>query len=150
MSPEMLNNEGYYTKCDVWSIGCVMAELMTGRHTVPTVTSMDDLRRYFREPRRIHLPKRFDKNLRYLVQQCFRHDPVERPTCRQLLESVQAIAWTRSQRVSTRPVLSPSGTCGDVQGKTRMDTRSEYPRSTVEDGPHAIDDEDQYQKGRPL
>ena len=93
MSPEILNREGYDTKCDVWSVGCVIAELMTGRHTFPNMGSVDELRVHLLEQRTLDLPERFCQGLRDTVGLCLIRDPKKRPSCRELLAMKDVVAW---------------------------------------------------------
>ena len=97
MSPEILNREGYDTKCDVWSVGCVIAELMTGRHTFPNMGSVDELRVHLLEQRTLDLPERFCQGLRDTVGLCLIRDPKKRPSCRELLAMKDVVAWKRTQ-----------------------------------------------------
>nr|XP_021497086.1 mitogen-activated protein kinase kinase kinase 19 [Meriones unguiculatus] len=86
MAPEVINESGYGRKSDIWSIGCTVFEMATGK---PPLASMDRMAAMFYigahrglMPR---LPDRFSEAAVDFVRLCLTRDQHERPSALQLL-----------------------------------------------------------------
>ena len=83
LAPEIINNTGHDEKIDIWCVGVLMFELMTGQapwkgedvHTVKTNISQ----------LKINWPKNMDKDARDLISKILRYMPEERPSLRTIL-----------------------------------------------------------------
>ncbi|XP_073515688.1 serine/threonine-protein kinase Nek11-like isoform X2 [Phyllobates terribilis] len=85
MSPELFSNTGYNTKCDIWSLGCVLYEICS-------------LTRAFECPRWIKLvslivngpsptlPSKYSADLNDILQRMLRKDPALRPSAKEILQ----------------------------------------------------------------
>jgi Tol biopolymer transport system component len=79
MSPEQLYGEPVDRRADVWAFGCLMYEMLTGRHAFPGNTFFevaDSIR--VREPDWSALPRRTPDALRRLLMRCVKKDPHDR------------------------------------------------------------------------
>ena len=83
LAPEIINNTGHDEKIDIWCVGVLMFELMTGQapwkgedvHTVKK--NIIQLK--------INWPKNMDKDARDLISKILRYMPEERPSLRTIL-----------------------------------------------------------------
>ena len=83
LAPEIINNTGHDEKIDIWCVGVLMFELMTGQapwkgedvHTVKNNISQ----------LKINWPKNMDKDARDLISKILRYMPEERPSLRTIL-----------------------------------------------------------------
>ena len=83
LAPEIINNTGHDEKIDIWCVGVLMFELMTGQapwkgedvHTVKKNISQ----------LKINWPKNMDKDARDLISKILRYMPEERPSLRTIL-----------------------------------------------------------------
>ncbi|XP_051003258.1 mitogen-activated protein kinase kinase kinase 19 [Acomys russatus] len=86
MAPEVINESGYGRKSDIWSIGCTVFEMATGK---PPLASMDRMAAMFyigaHRGLMPPLPDRFSEPAADFVRLCLTRDQHERPTALQLL-----------------------------------------------------------------
>lgn len=87
MAPEVMRQEGHGRNADIWSFGCTLVEMASGKppwakeytqifallYEVGTSTKIPDI------------PEHLSPELKDLLLQCFKRAPMERPTAEQLL-----------------------------------------------------------------
>ncbi|NXK77484.1 M3K19 kinase, partial [Amazona guildingii] len=87
MAPEVINESGYGRKSDIWSIGCTVFEMATGK---PPLASMDRIAAMFyigaHRGLMPSLPDRFSVAAVDFVRACLTRDQHERPSALQLLD----------------------------------------------------------------
>ncbi|XP_044890730.1 mitogen-activated protein kinase kinase kinase 19 isoform X6 [Felis catus] len=87
MAPEVINESGYGRKSDIWSIGCTVFEMATGK---PPLASMDRMAAMFyigaHRGLMPPLPEHFSENAVDFVRVCLTRDQHERPSAAQLLK----------------------------------------------------------------
>ncbi|XP_067406012.1 mitogen-activated protein kinase kinase kinase 19 [Emydura macquarii macquarii] len=87
MAPEVINESGYGRKSDIWSIGCTVFEMATGK---PPLASMDRLAAMFyivaHRGLMPSLPDHFSGKAADFVHVCLTRDQHERPSAPQLLQ----------------------------------------------------------------
>ncbi|NXI72851.1 M3K19 kinase, partial [Anseranas semipalmata] len=86
MAPEVINESGYGRKSDIWSIGCTVFEMATGK---PPLASMDRIAAMFyigaHRGLMPSLPDQFSGTAVDFVHACLTRDQHERPSALQLL-----------------------------------------------------------------
>ena len=102
MAPEILKGMPYDNKVDVWSLGTVFYEMLTG-FTPFTGTSKEDLKKNL-ERGNYRLPKTIKMSLEGLdfMNCCLQHDPNERMSWNQLLKH-QYLNYDWSQDLNPHP-----------------------------------------------
>ncbi|NXY24661.1 M3K19 kinase, partial [Atrichornis clamosus] len=87
MAPEVINECGYGRKSDIWSVGCTVFEMATGK---PPLASMDRIAAMFyigaHRGLMPSLPQRFSSNAVEFVHACLTRDQHKRPSALQLLD----------------------------------------------------------------
>ncbi|XP_045682133.1 mitogen-activated protein kinase kinase kinase 19 isoform X4 [Phyllostomus hastatus] len=87
MAPEVINESGYGRKSDIWSIGCTVFEMATGK---PPLASMGRMAAMFyigaHRGLMPPLPEHFSENAADFVRVCLTRDQHERPSAVQLLK----------------------------------------------------------------
>ncbi|XP_068543437.1 mitogen-activated protein kinase kinase kinase 19 isoform X1 [Anas acuta] len=87
MAPEVINESGYGRKSDIWSVGCTVFEMATGK---PPLASMDRIAAMFyigaHRGLMPSLPDRFSGAAADFVHACLTRDQYERPSALQLLD----------------------------------------------------------------
>nr|XP_004403612.2 PREDICTED: mitogen-activated protein kinase kinase kinase 19 isoform X1 [Odobenus rosmarus divergens] len=87
MAPEVISESGYGRKSDIWSIGCTVFEMATGK---PPLASMDRMAAMFyigaHRGLMPPLPEHFSENAVDFVRVCLIRDQHERPSAAQLLK----------------------------------------------------------------
>ncbi|XP_031446336.1 LOW QUALITY PROTEIN: mitogen-activated protein kinase kinase kinase 19, partial [Phasianus colchicus] len=87
MAPEVINESGYGRKSDIWSVGCTVFEMATGK---PPLASMDRVAAMFyigaHRGLMPSLPDRFSGTAVDFVHACLTRDQHERPSALQLLD----------------------------------------------------------------
>ncbi|XP_042539359.1 mitogen-activated protein kinase kinase kinase 19 [Dipodomys spectabilis] len=87
MAPEVINESGYGRKSDIWSIGCTVFEMATGK---PPLASMDRMAAMFyigaHRGLMPPLPDHFSQDAADFVRMCLTRDQHERPSALQLLK----------------------------------------------------------------
>ncbi|NXR69449.1 M3K19 kinase, partial [Rhadina sibilatrix] len=87
MAPEVINDSGYGRKSDIWSVGCTVFEMATGK---PPLASMGRVAAMFyigaHRGLMPALPDRFSSAAVEFVHACLTRDQHERPSALQLLD----------------------------------------------------------------
>jgi serine/threonine protein kinase/tetratricopeptide (TPR) repeat protein len=79
MSPEQARGKETDHRTDIWSFGCIMYQMLTGRLPFEGETATDTLARIIeREPDWQALPKNTPENVRILLRRCLEKDPDRR------------------------------------------------------------------------
>lgn len=95
MAPEVmsLSRKGYSAKVDIWSLGCVVLEMLAGRRPWSDEEAVQAMFKIGAERRAPPVPSdcRLSKPAAHFLRNCFEIDPDRRPTAARLLEHV--FAW---------------------------------------------------------
>uniref|UniRef100_A0A8C5TMW1 Protein kinase domain-containing protein n=1 Tax=Malurus cyaneus samueli TaxID=2593467 RepID=A0A8C5TMW1_9PASS len=87
MAPEVINESGYGRKSDIWSVGCTVFEMATGK---PPLAAMDRVAAMFyigaHRGLMPSLPDRFSSAAVEFVHACLTRNQHERPSALQLLD----------------------------------------------------------------
>ena len=86
MAPEIIEMKSEHnTACDVWSVGCTVIELLTGK---PPYFDLGQMQAMFRIVQDEHppLPDNISPDLEDFLLECFKKDPAERITAKKLLK----------------------------------------------------------------
>nr|CCC94105.1 putative protein kinase [Trypanosoma congolense IL3000] len=89
MAPEVIKGEagGYGMKSDIWSIGCTVVEMITGKPPWPECNSMWAAVYKIAHSTGLptEIPKDLDPKLMNFLEMCFEREPKKRPAAEQLL-----------------------------------------------------------------
>lgn len=85
MSPEVLKHEGYNSKSDVWSVGCLLYEMCTLQHAFEGQGLMGVMYKIV-EGKVPDLPNTYSKELGQILKKIFCKDPNDRPSTSELLK----------------------------------------------------------------
>ncbi|WFD26993.1 mitogen-activated protein kinase kinase kinase [Malassezia nana] len=95
MAPEVvsLSRKGYSAKVDIWSLGCVVLEMLAGRRPWSDEEAVQAMFKIGAERRAPPVPPdvKLSKPAAHFLRNCFEIDPDKRPTASRLLEHV--FAW---------------------------------------------------------
>lgn len=109
MAPEVIELQGASTKSDIWSLGCTIIEMLTGRPPYAGMFAMSTLY-HIVEDEHPPIPDGISESLLDLLLVCFRKDPLERPTAEELMSH----PWVSNTMIN-RPSPSPSPSPVKVQ-----------------------------------
>ncbi|KAI8504462.1 Serine/threonine-protein kinase Nek11 [Branchiostoma belcheri] len=84
MSPEVLKHEGYNSKSDIWSIGCILYELCCMKHAFEGQSLMGVMYKIV-EGKTPSLPDTYPKELNEILARILTKDPAKRPSAADLL-----------------------------------------------------------------
>jgi serine/threonine protein kinase len=85
MAPEVIKGKGYSAKVDIWSLGCVILEMVTCKHpwqNLDEIQTLWRLGRFDRPP----LPNDISEDCRNFLDKTFATTPDDRPSAQCLLE----------------------------------------------------------------
>jgi len=86
MAPEILNRESYSFKSDVWSVGTILYEMVTGTSPFKDAKNREELKRShsgaIKYPSGVHL----SRECKMFIDLCLSLDPSTRPTWAELLK----------------------------------------------------------------
>jgi hypothetical protein len=90
MAPEVIKCEpgGYGTKSDIWSVGCTIVEMVTGKPPWPECNSMWAAVYKIANSKGLptEIPKDLSEDMMDFLEKCFERDPVKRPAAEELLK----------------------------------------------------------------
>ncbi|KAJ1306725.1 hypothetical protein OPQ81_007714 [Rhizoctonia solani] len=86
MAPEVIELKGASTKSDIWSLGCVIVELLTGRPPYGDIPNGLTVMFRIVEDEHPPIPEGFSPMLRNFLELCFNKDPDLRPSAAILFE----------------------------------------------------------------
>ncbi|KAI8138852.1 kinase-like domain-containing protein [Fennellomyces sp. T-0311] len=93
MAPEVIELKGASTKSDIWSLGCTLVELVTGKPPYADLIAMSAMFRIV-EDNYPPLPGNISQDMHSFLLCCFQKNPEERPTATQLKEHT----WIRTNQ----------------------------------------------------
>ena len=85
LSPEICQEKPYNQKSDIWSLGCILYEMLTLRHAFDA-NSMKGLVLKILRGNYPSIPSTYSNDLKELVADMLIKDPVKRPSMRKILE----------------------------------------------------------------
>ena len=85
LAPEIINNQPYDSKCDIWALGVLLYELMTFKMPFNAVSlpllSIKINRGVYKPP-----PSTYSSEIRDLLKRCLTIDPEKRPSINEILQ----------------------------------------------------------------
>ncbi|KAJ1726528.1 Protein kinase of the Mitotic Exit Network, partial [Coemansia biformis] len=106
MAPEIIQLEGACTASDIWSLGCTVIELLTGKPPYADLMQMAALYRIV-EDDHPPIPEGISEELRDFLLRCFQKSPSSRPTAQALM----AHPWTAQYRSNRKEMKLLRRTC---------------------------------------
>lgn len=86
MAPEVVKQTSYTLKADIWSLGCLVVEMMSGTHPFPNLNQMQALFRIGSGNSRPSLPEEISDMAKDFLDRTFEMDHEKRPTSETLLQ----------------------------------------------------------------
>jgi len=108
MAPEIIELSGATTSSDIWSVGCVVIELLEGK---PPYHHLDPMPALFRIVQDEHppLPESASPAVKDFLMQCFHKDSNLRVSARKLLKH----PWIANTRKNNVVIINPNNTGGN-------------------------------------
>lgn len=116
MAPEALFHRVYTSQSDVWAFGILLWEIMTlGGTPYPSVPSVEKLFQLLREGHRMEKPSNCSLEIYTIMRECWRYQPTQRPTFKELVEDLDRILTLSSTEdyidFSTPQLDTPPNSC---------------------------------------
>jgi serine/threonine protein kinase len=120
IAPEIIEMSTPTAACDIWSVGCIVIELLTGKPPYYDLAPMAALFRIVQDDYP-PLPEGISQALRDFLLMCFQKEPVMRKSAEELLEhpwlhnssTSRNLAKTTSMLVKTKNATSSATSSGD-------------------------------------
>ncbi|GLJ17124.1 hypothetical protein SUGI_0296330 [Cryptomeria japonica] len=108
-APEVIREEAYDTKVDVFSFALILQEMIEGNQPLASLTHMEAAKAYAYEDRRPEFkasPRHYPKDLKELIEQCWDKDPAKRPTFADIIHKLDTIIYfcNRKNRWKGKPI----------------------------------------------
>lgn len=126
MAPEVIELKGASTKSDIWSLGCTLIELITGKPPYADLIAMSAMFRIV-EDNYPPLPSSISEDMRNFLMQCFQKNPDDRPTANELLEH----PWIRTHRQRLKKNETQSGGLSNYLDQQKRAAAAAMRRSTA-------------------
>lgn len=107
MAPEVVKQEPYTRKADIWSLGCLIVEMLTGEHPFPTLNQMQAIFKIGSSASPT-IPDDISDNAKDFLRQTFETDHAARPSAAVLERSAfiaQLAAETNSSTQANKDTL---------------------------------------------
>ena len=101
LSPEICQEMPYNQKSDVWSLGCILYEMVTLRHAFDS-NSMKGLVLKILRGNYPEIPSHYSQDLKDLISEMLIKDPAKRPSIRKIVE--KDFLWSRISQLLTNTV----------------------------------------------
>lgn len=105
MAPEMINEESYDEKCDIWSLGCLLYEMAT-LHPPFEAKSVVSLGKKIVSGKFAPIPSRYSADLQNVVSSMLSTNSSARPRVSQLLQHPALRYYVREGRLTVREYKS--------------------------------------------
>ena len=86
MAPEIIRNEKYGRKVDIWSLGCLIIEMATGMHPWVNLKDFFSLCRAVSSQQIPEIPDHLSDHCKDFIRQCLRYCKTNRPNVQDLLQ----------------------------------------------------------------
>ncbi|KAJ2822776.1 Protein kinase of the Mitotic Exit Network, partial [Coemansia sp. 'formosensis'] len=106
MAPEIIQLDGACMASDIWSLGCTIIELLTGKPPYSELMQMAALYRIV-EDDHPPIPEGISEELKDFLLRCFQKEPANRPTAAELMSH----SWTMQYRRNRKEMKMLRRTC---------------------------------------
>ncbi|KAL6634167.1 hypothetical protein ACP70R_026838 [Stipagrostis hirtigluma subsp. patula] len=134
MAPEVIMNEnGYSFEVDIWSLGCTIIEMGTGRHPWYPYRDVPAMFKIANSKDIPEIPESFSKEGKDFLSLCLKRDPAQRPAATELLGHPfvhvhQALRETKCNTIQLRNGLGfPAEACHKKSNRELSSKRSIAP-----------------------
>lgn len=93
MAPEVIELKGATTKSDIWSLGCTLVELVTGKPPYGNLLAMSAMF-HIVEDEYPPLPENISQDMKNFLLCCFQKDPDQRSSSKEL----QQHEWIKNNK----------------------------------------------------
>ncbi|CAO2039213.1 unnamed protein product [Urochloa humidicola] len=137
MAPEVImNKNGYSLEVDIWSLGCTVIEMGTGRHPWHPHEDVPAMFKIVNTKAIPEIPESFSKEGKDFLNLCLKRDPAQRPSATQLLGHPfvqdQAFRATKCNITQLRNgLVSPAEACHKKFNKEPLSKRSIAPLRNI-------------------
>jgi mitogen-activated protein kinase kinase kinase len=97
MAPEVVRQVAYTKKADIWSVGCLIVEMLTGEHPWAQLNQMQAIFKIGSSSAKPPIPSDISADAQNCLNLCFELDHEIRPSAGDLL----GIAWLK-KKVNTK------------------------------------------------
>jgi mitogen-activated protein kinase kinase kinase len=87
MAPEVVKQTSYTLKADIWSLGCLVVEMMTGTHPYPDCSQLQAIFKIGGAKASPNIPEEASAEAKTFLRQTFELDHNKRPNAEELLLS---------------------------------------------------------------
>jgi mitogen-activated protein kinase kinase kinase len=87
MAPEVVKQTSYTRKADIWSLGCLVVEMMTGTHPYPDCSQLQAIFKIGGAKASPNIPEEASAEAKTFLSQTFELDHTKRPSAEELLLS---------------------------------------------------------------
>lgn len=87
MAPEVVKQTSYTLKADIWSLGCLVVEMLTGSHPYPDCSQLQAIFKIGTSGSAPQIPQKCTLEAKTFLSQTFELDHNKRPTAEELLTS---------------------------------------------------------------
>ena len=87
MSPEVISQNNYDCKCDIWSLGITCIEMAEGEPPYSEVRTFLVMKKIISSPPKgLSKPNQWSKEFNDFVRKCLTFDPIKRPSAKELIK----------------------------------------------------------------
>ena len=88
MAPEIVRRVGHSFSADIWSVGCVTIEMLTGQAPWSTISrSVTEVMKLLEQGKKPEIPEQISEDCKNFIETCLQIEPSNRPTAKTLLNN---------------------------------------------------------------
>lgn len=142
MAPEVVIDHGYSAKVDIWSLGCLLIEMLTGQRPWKDLNELAAVYRLGKSTPESAppIPPGISDAAISFLGQCFTIEPEQRPTAEQLLVHPLCSSWSKQNQLeitSSSPQLHSSPPQSNAQPLSNVSDSSILVDSISKDDPES-------------
>ena len=127
MSPEVISQSNYDSKCDIWSLGITCIEMAEGEPPYSEIRTFLVMKKIIgNPPKGLTNPKLWSKEFNHFVSLCLTFDPLKRPSAKDLIKHPFIVKFNQGHHVIEELINNSIDEIKEYRERMRENDNSNY------------------------